>query len=91
MSNELQVTSRTPPTFIWSTDADDVVPVENSVAFFQAMLRAGVPGELHVFQNGHHGLGLARDVPGTSAWPDLCRHWLEVRGLIESGDRSGDQ
>lgn len=87
MSNELQVTSRTPPTFIWSTDADDVVPVENSVAFYQAMKRAGVPGELHVFQNGPHGLGLARDVPGTAAWPDLCRNWLEVRGLIDSGDQ----
>jgi len=83
MSNELQVTADTPPTFLWHTDADTVVPVENSVAFYLAMQQAGVPGELHVFQNGHHGLGLARDVPGTSAWPDLCRQWLEVRGLIE--------
>jgi acetyl esterase/lipase len=83
MSNELQVTADTPPTFLWHTDADTVVPVENSVAFYLAMQQAGVPGELHVFQNGHHGLGLARDVPGTSAWPDLCRQWFEVRGLID--------
>lgn len=85
MSNEFQVTSQTPPTFLWHTDADDVVPVENSVVFFQAMNRTGVPGELHVFQNGHHGLGLAANVPGTSAWPELCRNWLEVSGLIPSG------
>lgn len=86
MSNELQVTSDTPPTFLWQTDGDNVVPVENSVAFYEAMNRAGVPGELHVFQNGGHGLGLAHHVPGTSAWPEACRAWLTGRGLLTSSD-----
>jgi acetyl esterase/lipase len=86
MSSELQVTSDTPPTFLWHTDEDDVVPVENSVAFFAAMNRAGVPGELHVYEHGRHGLGLARDVPGTSAWPEQCRAWLAGQGLLDSGD-----
>jgi acetyl esterase/lipase len=83
LSGELQVTPDTPPTFLFQTDADTTVPAENSVAFYLALRRAGVPAELHVYQNGPHGVGLAKDLPGTCTWPDRCREWLKVRGLLE--------
>jgi len=82
MSSELQVTPRTPPTFLFHTDDDPGVPVENSLLFFQAMKRAGVPGELHVFAHGRHGVGLAPDDPALSEWPRLCARWLEGLGLL---------
>jgi acetyl esterase/lipase len=82
MSNETQVSADTPPTFIFQTDADAAVPAENCVAFYLALRRAGVPAELHIYQDGKHGVGLARDVPGTSTWPDRLRDWLQVRGLV---------
>jgi len=83
LSGELQVTRDTPPTFLFQTNADTTVPAENSVAFYLALRRAGVPAELHVYQNGHHGVGLAGDLPGTCTWPDRCRDWMKVRGLLK--------
>jgi acetyl esterase/lipase len=82
LSNEKQVTAQTPPTFIFQTDADTAVPAENCVAFYLALRRAGVPAELHIYQDGKHGVGLARDLPATSSWPDRLRDWLQVRGLL---------
>jgi acetyl esterase/lipase len=82
LSNETQVTSQTPPTFIFQTDADTAVPAENCVAFYLALRRAGVPAELHIYQDGKHGVGLAPDVPATATWPDRLRDWLQVRGLL---------
>ena len=61
LSNELHVTPDTPPTFLFSTTTDKVVPAENSVAFYLALHTAGVPVELHIFQKGPHGVGL--DLP----------------------------
>src|SRR5262249_6545525 len=58
LSNETQVTARTPPAFLFHTADDPGVPVENSVVFFEALHRAGVPAELHVFPHGRHGVGL---------------------------------
>ena len=83
MSNELQVTAETPPTFLWHTDADTGVPPENSVLFYLALKKAKVPAELHIFEHGRHGLGLARGIPGAGAWPDLCATWMRGRGLLE--------
>jgi acetyl esterase/lipase len=82
MSNELQVTAQTPPTFIFQTDADKTVPAENSVAFYLALRKAHVPAELHIYQSGSHGVGLAKTLPGTSDWPARCQEWLQVRGLL---------
>jgi acetyl esterase/lipase len=82
LSSELQVTPRTPPTFLFHTDDDPAVPVENSLLFFQAMKRAGVPGELHVFAHGRHGVGLAPEDPVLSRWPELCALWMEGLGLL---------
>ncbi len=83
MSNELQVTSETPPTFLFHTDEDTGVPPENSVLFYLALRKAKVPAELHIFEKGRHGLGLAKTTPGASAWPQLCIEWMRGRGLLE--------
>jgi acetyl esterase/lipase len=77
ISNELQVTSETPPTFLFHTDEDTTVPPENSIDFYEALHNAGVPAELHIYRNGGHGVDLAHAVPGTRDWPDQCRTWIE--------------
>ena len=85
LSSEKRVTKQTPPTFLWHTHADRGVPAENSVQFYLALRRAGVPASLHIFEQGRHGLGLAANVPGTSQWPRLCASWLRGRGLLKDG------
>jgi acetyl esterase/lipase len=58
------------------------VPPENSVAFYLALRKAGVPAELHIFRVGRHGLGLARGTPGTELWSELCEAWLRALGFL---------
>jgi acetyl esterase/lipase len=82
LSNELQVTPQTPPTFIFSTGEDTGVPAENSVAFYLALRKAQVPAELHIFQKGPHGVGLALGDPSLSVWPTLLTDWLRSQGLL---------
>ena len=82
LSNEAQVTKDTPPTFLFHTDADPVVPSENSVNFYLAMRKVGVPAELHIFEKGKHGVGLAQTDPILSAWSPLLTNWFITRGLI---------
>ncbi len=82
LSNERQVTARTPPTFLFHTADDPGVSAKNSLLFFDALRAAGVPAELHVFGHGKHGVGLAADDPALAAWPRLCAQWLEARGLL---------
>lgn len=85
MSLETQVSANTPPTFLWHTVADDVVPVENSMLFAAALQDNKVPFELHIFPNGPHGLSLAvwetddgRGVnPHAAHWMGLCIEWLK--------------
>lgn len=81
MSTELQVTEATPPTFLWHTADDASVPVENSLLFASALSRNKVPFELHVFESGRHGLGLAGEQPGVKAWTDVCATWLHKQGF----------
>jgi len=82
LSNDLRVTAQTPPTFLFHTTADAAVPVENSVRFYLALRKAGVPAELHIFQNGPHGVGLAPTDATLSAWGGLLANWLRERGLL---------
>ncbi len=82
LSNDLRVTPQTPPTFLFHTTADATVPVENSVRFYMALRKAGVPAELHIFQNGPHGVGLAPTDASLSAWGGLLANWLRERGLL---------
>ena len=86
LSNELQVTKDTPPCFVWHTYEDGAVPVENSLQYAEALRRAGVPFDLHIYQKGPHGLGL-----GTREWNPEKRHpwtrdcifWLRAQEFMK--------
>ena len=80
-SNEKHVTSETPPTFLAQGANDAKVPVENSLMFAEALRRAGVPFELHIFEKGKHGFGLKQEDPALDTWPLLCEHWLREQGF----------
>ena len=84
MSMENAVTAQTPPTFIFQTNADTTVPAENSVYYYLALRKAGVLAEMHVFENGPHGVGLAMYDPALSEWSKLLVNWLRVHGFIKS-------
>jgi acetyl esterase/lipase len=90
LSNDLQVTPQTPPTFIFQTDEDKSVPAENCVSFYLALRRAGVPAEMHIYQNGKHGVGLATQIQGTNDWLTRCREWMHLRGLLTPAGIGGD-
>lgn len=83
LSNEKQVTDRTPPTFMFHTNADTGVPPENSVLFYLALRKAKVPAELHIYEQGKHGVGLAPGDPVLSSWKDRLAGWLASRGLLK--------
>ncbi len=82
LSNETQVTRETSPTFLFHTDADKGVVPENSVLFYLALRKVGVPAELHIYEKGKHGVGLAPDDAVLSSWPDRLAAWLKGRGLL---------
>lgn len=82
LSNELQVSAATPPTFLFHTTADGGVPVENSVLFYLALRKAHVPAEMHIFEQGEHGVGLGQYDATLSVWPSLLANWLRTRGLL---------
>jgi acetyl esterase/lipase len=83
LSNELHVTPQTPPTFLFQTASDPVVPVENSLMFFRALLKNRVPAEMHIYQYGPHGVGLGQKYPELSTWPTLLANWLRLNGLLK--------
>jgi dipeptidyl aminopeptidase/acylaminoacyl peptidase len=82
LSNERQVTAQTPPTFLFHTDADKSVVPENSVLFYMALRAAKVPAEMHIYEQGKHGLGMAPGDPVLSTWTGHCADWLKGRGLL---------
>lgn len=84
LSTDQQVTARTPPTFMAHGGTDTAVPAENSVLFYTALRRHGVPAELHVYESGPHGIGMGEGHGPFSAWPRRCAEWLAARGLIAS-------
>lgn len=84
MSNETQVTEKTPPTFIFHTEDDAGVPVENAMLFATALRKAKVPHEMHIFEHGRHGVGLAPTDPVLSAWPKLLENWFRAHGFLKA-------
>lgn len=89
LSNDLQVTPETPPTFLFHTAEDSGVPVENSLAFFAACRKHKVPAELHVYQFGPHGVGLAPGDPALSTWKERLHDWLRNSSLLADVQRGG--
>ncbi len=87
LSNELQVTKETPPTFLWHTFEDRTVPVENSLQFADALRRAGVPFDLHIYQKGGHGMGIGireytpDKISQMHPWTADCIYWLKQQGF----------
>jgi acetyl esterase/lipase len=86
-SPDLFVTKETPPTFLYHTFSDQTVPVEQSLRFYQALVKAGVPAEAHIFSNGPHGTGLGKGDAALGQWPNLLENWLRAQGLL-SADKS---
>ena len=86
-SNERQVTAKTPPPFLFHTNADAGVPPENSILFYQALRKHGVPTELHVYEQGPHGVGLALNDSVLSSWGERLAAWLRVRGLLKREEK----
>jgi len=83
LCNDEHVTEKTPPTFLFHTNEDIVVPPENSILFYQALRNKKVPAELHIYEKGPHGLGLGLIGRGAmSAWPEQLAGWLNTRGLL---------
>ncbi len=83
MSNEKQVTEKTPPTFFFHTEDDKGVPVENSYMFAAALRKSKVPYELHVYEKGRHGVGLAPNDPALNTWPKLLENWLRSHNFVK--------
>ena len=78
----LHVSKDTPPTFIYHTFDDETVPVEQSLRYYDALVKAGVPSELHVFAHGEHGSGMGKGDPALDQWPALLESWLRAKGLL---------
>jgi acetyl esterase/lipase len=83
LSVETQVTRDTPPAFLVHTGEDASVPLENSLLFYQALRRAGVAAELHLFEKGPHGFGTSPGLGPTSEWPQRFEEWLRFHGWLE--------
>jgi acetyl esterase/lipase len=84
MSNELQVSRRTPPCFLWTTFEDTVVPMENTLSFADALRRKRVPFDLHIYQKGGHGMGLKDKAPFANPhpWAADCLFWLKEQKFV---------
>ncbi|MGV2337198.1 MAG UNVERIFIED_CONTAM: prolyl oligopeptidase family serine peptidase [Planctomycetaceae bacterium] len=87
LSNDQHVTKETPPVFLFHTSEDTGVPPENSLAFYAACHKAGVPAELHVYQQGPHGVGLAFEHPARQNWIGAVGVWLRQNSLLATGER----
>jgi pectinesterase len=74
-SNELQVTARTPPSFLVHASDDNAVPVENSVRYYQACVKNGVPVEMHLYPKGGHGFGMLNKTTDDN-WLERLKNWL---------------
>jgi acetyl esterase/lipase len=83
-STDEQVTSRTPPTFIAVARDDDVVPLENSVLFAQALKAAGVPCVLAIYEHGGHGFGMGVKGFDSAQWPAAFDAWAAGRGIVRA-------
>lgn len=82
LSNELHVTPRTPPAFLFHTTEDTAVPVENSLRYYAALQKNKVPCELHVYQNGPHGVGMMTGDPVLGTWPSHLAAWVRDNGFL---------
>src|SRR5437867_7184638 len=78
----LHVSNQTPPTFLLQAEDDPTDPVENSLVYYAALRKAGVPAEMHVYVKGGHAFGLRRTESPITGWPQLVETWLGTIGMI---------
>jgi acetyl esterase/lipase len=90
-SPDLFVTKETPPTFWYHTFNDQTVPVEQGLRFYEALVKAGVPAEAHIFANGPHGTGLGKGDAALDQWPSLLETWLRAQGLLSAKPAAAKQ
>ncbi|MCG2583934.1 alpha/beta hydrolase [Massilia sp. TS11] len=83
MSVDKQVNEKTPPTLLIHTQADQAVPVENSILFYQALTRHHVPAEMYLFEKGGHGMGMKAGLGTSSDWTRRAEEWLRDHKLIQ--------
>ncbi|UWZ81779.1 alpha/beta hydrolase [Occallatibacter riparius] len=81
LNPDLHVTKETPPTFLLQAEDDRVDSVYDSLTYFLALKKAGVPAELHVYAQGNHAFGLRRTKLPITAWPELVETWLRTIGM----------
>jgi acetyl esterase/lipase len=86
-TTDTAVNAETPPAFIVQTHEDSLVKATHSLRFYEALLDAGVPAEMHIFQSGPHGLGLAPGDPAFSQWPAMLVDWLRRNALLTDASR----
>jgi acetyl esterase/lipase len=81
-SNELQVTTATPPTFLVHASDDNAVLSENSILFYQALIKNKVAAELHIYQKGGHGFGMNNKTTD-DRWMKTLGNWMKANGWVE--------
>jgi acetyl esterase/lipase len=81
-SNEEQVSAKTPPAFLVHSADDNVVPVQNSLLYFSALQKFKIPAEIHVFQDGGHGYGMAPGQLTHSQWPEMLVNWMKINKFL---------
>lgn len=86
---DVRVDASTPPAFLVHSHEDAIVPASQSTLFYEALRRAGVAAELHIYGFGEHGMGLAPGDPDFCAWPALLVNWLRRSGLLTTRPRCG--
>ncbi len=82
-SNELQVTSETPPSFLVLADDDKGVLPRNSIEFYSALKEKGVSAELHIFREGGHGFGMNKSGKPHDQWPQLLIDWMKAEKILK--------
>jgi acetyl esterase/lipase len=82
LNPDLQVTSHTPPTFLLQAEDDNSDNVNDSLAYYIALKKAGVPVEMHLYAQGGHAFGLRRTKLPITAWPQLVEVWLGTIGMV---------
>ena len=81
-SNDQQVNNNTPPVFLFLAEDDNTVPIQNSINYFKALSKFKIPAELHIYEKGGHGFGLAKKGGTASEWPNACKNWLKENGML---------
>ncbi|HEX2781566.1 MAG TPA: alpha/beta hydrolase, partial [Gemmatimonadaceae bacterium] len=82
LNPDIRVSARTPPTFLLQAEDDPVDPVENSLVYYRALRKAGIPAEMHVYVKGGHAFALRRTSAPITEWPPLVERWLESIGIL---------